>query len=441
MQLTRARRVLFIFTVLSGAFAGVPAYGEEFSAAIQQMLEAHPQLRAAELAVETARENVRGARSVYLPSLGLNSDYGHEWIDSPDRRLSPGESSSLPRSKATLTVTQNLFSGGRNPGNVSIAGTNLKLSEIALEFTRQSLIFEAYEAYTAVLRDRWLVHLARLSQEIIAKQLNLEDERVDRGAGFAVDVLLAKTRLQLAKERRVNFEGQLRQSLSRYHEVFSRPPDSENLDTVEIPPSAIPATLQEVREMVVDRNLSLLGAAQEIDIAKSREIVADADFLPAVKLEGGLNFENNVNATRGERRDAYMLVRLTWELFSGFRAQAASAAAVHQKFASISKEADVRRTVVEDATRAWEALQTARERTELLHNASNIALEVFVARQRLREAGQDSALNVLDAETEVFNARINQTSAEYDTRVARARLLLAMGQLAPESMISVPTIR
>ena len=418
-----------------------PAQGEGFLEAIDQVLHEHPEIRAAERSVEAARANVRSAESVYLPSVTLNSDYGHEWIDSPERRSSPGESSSLPRSKATLALTQNLFSGGRNSGNVSIAESNLRIAEIALDYTRQSVAYEAYEAYSSVLRDSWLVELSTLNEQTIAKQLNLEDERVERGAGYAVDVLLAKTRLQLAKERVVNFMGQYKASQSRYEEVFGYRPEPQQMDLVEVDPSSIPASVQEVRDAVVKQNLSLLGAAQEIDVAKSRERVADADFLPTVNLEGGLNAENNINATRGSRRDAFVLVRMTWELFSGFRVQANSRAASEQKYVALNKSDDIRRTVVEDATRAWEALQTARDRAALLLNASNIALEVSLARRRLREAGQESALNVLDAETEVFNARINQTSAEYDARIAQARLLLAMGLLVPANFHPVPQPR
>lgn len=418
-----------------------PAQGADFLEAIDRVMREHPEIRAAERSVEAARANIRVADSAYLPSLALNSDYGHEWIDSPERRLTPGDSSSLPRSKATLTLTQNLFSGGRNAGNVSVAQSSFHIAEIALAYTRQSVLYEAYDAYSSVLRDSWLVELASLNEQTIAKQLNLEDERVERGAGYAVDVLLVKTRLQLARERKVNYAGQFKASQSRYEEAFGSKPELTQMDLVEVDPSSIPATVDEVRDVVVKQNLSLLGAAREIDVAKSRERIADADFLPAVNLEGGLNVENNINATRGVRRDAFVLVRLTWELFSGFRIQAASKAASEQKFVAINKADDVRRAVVEDATRAWEALQTARERAGLLLNASNIALEVSLARQRLREAGQESALNVLDAETEVFNARINQTSAEHDARVAQARLLLAMGLLVPDNLHPQPAPR
>ena len=72
---------------------------------------------------------------------------------------------------------------------------------------------------------------------------------------------------------------------------------------------------------------------------------------------------------------------------------------------------------------------TARERLGLLENAVNIASEVFESRKRLREAGKETVINVLDAENEVSNAQINYTSAAYDERLAVYQLLRAMGRL------------
>lgn len=74
------------------------------------------------------------------------------------------------------------------------------------------------------------------------------------------------------------------------------------------------------------------------------------------------------------------------------------------------------------------------ERVELLENAVNIASEVFDARQKLRDAGKETVINVLDAESEIFNAQINFAAASYDERVAVYQLLLAMGRLNSDNL-------
>ena len=89
------------------------------------------------------------------------------------------------------------------------------------------------------------------------------------------------------------------------------------------------------------------------------------------------------------------------------------------------------RTVIEQTRISWQALLTARKRVELLENAVSIASEVFDARQKLREAGKETVINVLDSENEIFSARINFVQASYDEQLAIYQLLLAMGQLNP----------
>ena len=54
---------------------------------------------------------------------------------------------------------------------------------------------------------------------------------------------------------------------------------------------------------------------------------------------------------------------------------------------------------------------------------------MFESRKKLREAGKETVINVLDAENEVNNAQTNYTSAFYDERLAVYQLLLSMGRL------------
>ncbi len=92
------------------------------------------------------------------------------------------------------------------------------------------------------------------------------------------------------------------------------------------------------------------------------------------------------------------------------------------------------RGVVQDVGLAWEQLRTVRQRVKLLRNAVTIAAEVHDARRKLREAGQETVINVLDAENEVFYALITATDAEYDARIAVYRLILGLGRLTPAAL-------
>jgi len=78
---------------------------------------------------------------------------------------------------------------------------------------------------------------------------------------------------------------------------------------------------------------------------------------------------------------------------------------------------------------AWTNYNISKERSDLLENAVNIAGEVYDARTRLRDVGKDTAINVLDAENELFRAQIDAAAAKYDYHTAAYRLLRAIGTL------------
>jgi len=55
-------------------------------------------------------------------------------------------------------------------------------------------------------------------------------------------------------------------------------------------------------------------------------------------------------------------------------------------------------------------------------------------RKKLRDAGKETAINVLDAEVEYYSVLSNMINAEYDSKIAFYRLLFVTGQLTPQNI-------
>jgi adhesin transport system outer membrane protein len=292
------------------------------------------------------------------------------------------------------------------------------------------------KAYIDVLRQLRLVELSARNEETIQIQLSLEDERVLKGSGIAVDVLQAKSRLQLAKERRITFEGALEDSFSRYTQVFDHPPDIAKMVEPVPPALLIPETLDDAIDAGLAENPAIANSDGMVEMARERRREARADLFPTIDLVGTYKYQKDVDAVRGTRRDISVLLQANWDLFTGLSSRADIAQAAFDYSASRDNNDYVVRKVIEQVKIAWQALRTSRDRLELLENAVNIASEVFESRKKLREAGRETVINVLDAESEIFNARINYASAAFDEKVAVFQLLLAMGRLASPELIN-----
>jgi adhesin transport system outer membrane protein len=191
------RFILSVFAVLCAAdFAVANPLNDE----LVYIVTNHPQIRAGGKTVESRHEQIRQAKAGYYPSVDLNATTGPEYINSPDEYAENSKPSSRTKQTTTLTVTQNLFNGFSTASNVKVSRLNKAIANVTLEGTVQNTLFEGISNYVDVLRLRHLLGLSRTSVVNIQHQLNLEDERVQRGSGIAVDVLQAKSRLQIAKE-------------------------------------------------------------------------------------------------------------------------------------------------------------------------------------------------------------------------------------------------
>lgn len=416
--------------VLSAALVPATSDAVTLRDELAGMLSDHPRLQAEKARAAAAQAQVRRAFAGFLPTLALSGDIGPEYIDSPANT----SSTRLNRRKTTLTLTQNVFDGFRTPEAHKSALLREIVARRRLDATRQSVLLEGITTYHDILRQSRMIAIARVNEDVIRTQLELEDERVRRGGGIAVDALLAKTRLQLARERTVQLRGALAEARARYRQIFGHAATPSEMTDPKLALGALPGDIETAAATSSSTNPALLASKSEVEIAARSVALAKSGYFPKIDLVALGNREDDVDSVKGVRREWSVLLKATWELFSGFATTAGVTAAAREKAAARDTYQFNRRKIDEELRITWEQLQTARERVKLLSNAAVIAEEVFEARKRLRDSGKETAINVLDAQTELFSARMNAIGAGFDAQVAAFRVLFAMGVLTPETL-------
>jgi adhesin transport system outer membrane protein len=289
----------------ASALTSWPAQAGTLVDELSQILLSHPQIEGGRENVAAAEEGVSRAFGDFLPEARLNSSYGYEHINSPGRRAAAG---GRPfeigkATQATVTVTQTVFSGFRVESAHESAKAQKTVAEAQLEGGTQAVMLEATNAYLEVLRNIRLIKLAQDTEANIMRQLDLEDERVRRGSGITVDVLQAKSRLQIAKERRVAFQGALKDSMSRYQQVFDTPPVVNDMVMPTPPITLVPETVDDAITAALAEHPSILAALGQVEVADQARIGARSPFYPQIDLVGSANYEDDFEATNGERRD------------------------------------------------------------------------------------------------------------------------------------------
>lgn len=433
----------FVQRILVSAVAGLLALtlsgaerarAQALDSELAGLLASHPQVLVRMREAEAAEQGVRKAFAGYLPKLDVFGQTGPQYIDSPVLKSEGGGTWLSVAEIAGTRLTQNVFDGFATPAQVRSARLTLEAAEFTLQGVRQNVLFDGIDAYLEVLRQSRLVALGHESERTIMRQLHLEDERVQRGAGIAVDVLQAKSRLQVAKERRIGFEGGLADATTRYIEVFNHPPQPSAMIDPPAPAALLPDTLELTLATARQENPAIDSSLASVAVAEQGRRLAEAAYYPSLDLVASANRQNDTDLVRGTRTDVSVLVSATWNLFDGFATTAGSKQAAATYKAARQNHDLVERDVARQAQLAWHELEIARQRVALLENAVAIAAEVFDARQKLREAGRETVINVLDAENEVYNARINLVQASGDAARSVYRLLQSMGRLGPDEL-------
>ncbi|WP_164931908.1 TolC family protein [Janthinobacterium sp. 17J80-10] len=416
-----------VAALITAMVMSTPAWARSLESELQGLLVEHPLLKSVRKSVQASDKGRDVAAAGYYPRFSISGDSGKEKIDTQT------SITDLNRRKLTATIEQNLYAGGRTAAAVEIADIDYSAQDNSLRSTTQDLLFEGITAYVQVARYQTLIAIARRNEETTQRQLQLENQRVERGGGIAVDVMQARARLQLVKERRVFYEQGLRDAVANYHQVFGHAPELAGMQELGIFNDRIPKSLDAALAQGRDQSPRLKEAYLQSKKAQKQIAVERSGMFPSVDLVGTRGAEKNVNAI-ARRDETSVLMRLSWNLFAGFETTNRTEAATIQHQAALDREVAVINKTDEAVRIAWNQLINGREREELLASAAGISYDVMQNRKRLRDAGKETAINVLDAEVEYYAVLSNKFNAMNDTLIGSYRLLAAIGTLTPAAL-------
>ena len=416
-----------LFTAASLTVCASHVLAENIEEAVAEALELNPEVRFQAKELDALREEVRGARGGYLPSVDLDLSAGQARRDYDDR-------GTFDRHYAELSVTQMLFDGYRVDGLVDEANHKLREQYFVLLEEAEAKALEVVEAYLEVQRYRQLIALAKANVDNHLQVLEKVKERAGQGVGNRADLYQAEGRLALARANLHTEVSNLQSVTARYQRLVGHAPD-EHLALVTELGGVLPESLEEVLKQTFARHPSIHSALANINAAQSALQVAKAENYPTLDLgftHGTYKNNNSFDSqdTDGHFGDETILeLRLQYNLFRGGSDRAAQRAAFHriERAQTLRDKAcvDLRQT----ATIAWSEMHNLQSKMDQLQAHRESSNRVVQAYRDQFGIGRRSLLDVLDSENEVFQAERNYVQGQHDLLIAKAQILNSMGQL------------
>lgn len=428
--MTTVRMALLAGTALGFGIASESA-AQTIDDALATAYRTNPSLAAERARLRALDEGVPRALSGWRPTVTLSGSTGRARDQNRQEDMINHNTTSVGRLRspdnATLTVTQPLYRGGRTLADTSRAEHLVQRGRAVLQGAEQTVLLDAATAYANLLRDQATLDLNINNEQVLTRQLQAARDRFQVGEITRTDVSQAEARLERARADRIQAEGNLTSSRSTYERVIGEVPPPR-LASARLPQN-LPRSENEARDATANHPDVIAAGFQE-RAAKDDVDLVTGEKLPTVNLNGNL-IRDTEASTRGFQRDtASVTVSVSVPLYQAGQTDARVREAKQVAGQRRLELDEQKRRTQESARRNWEALTTARARIQAFQAQIRAAEIAFDGVEQEARVGLRTVLDVLDAEQELFNAKVNLVGAQRDEIVASYQLASAVGRLS-----------
>ncbi|MCJ2059075.1 TolC family outer membrane protein [Methylobacterium sp. J-048] len=330
-------------------------------------------------------------------------------------------------SSASLTVSQTIFNGFQTDNTVRRAESTVYSQRETLRFTEITVLYNAVQAYMNVLSNTATLELNRNNVEVLEEQLRQTRDRFNVGEVTRTDVAQAEARLAGARSQVSAAESTLRTSIGIYRQNIGVEPrqlaPGRPLDRY------VPVSLDAAIAIGLREHPQIVSAIHAVDGAEAQVKILEGQLAPSLSLQGSLSQLYDQNGPNQSFFVGFVGGRLNIPIYEGGQTYAQIRQAketVGQYRIQVDQARDQVRAQIVDFWGRLEAAKAQVIAAQAQVQANEVALNGVREEARV---GQRTTLDVLNAQQELLNSRVNLILAQRDRVIFSYGVVQAIGQL------------
>jgi outer membrane protein len=431
-------RMLLTALLLALSLSGA-AHAQGLSALYEAARAYDATYLAARAQADAAEYRAAQAKSLGLPSVAANLRGVARQIDLPRSELNSNNAF-----QTELNGRYPLFNRA-NQATMEQAERTLIASKAELEAAEQDLIIRLTQAYFDVLAAKDTVALAKTNKTAILEQLASAKRNFEVGTATITDTREAQSRADLATAQEIAAENDLiNRRIALAYLVGRRDIEPLPLVTPVVLPTIVPKNVEEwvtvadtLHPQVTRARVAYEVAQLEIDKAKAGELPT----VDAVATLGASYASGSSNQIiPGTTRTGSIGVELNWPLYTGGSVQNRIKETVSLQQRSREEFENARRTVAQNTRVAFWGVQSGEALVKALEAAESSSRLSLEATQLGYRVGVRVNIDVLNAQTQLFQTQRDLFKSRYDVLVNSLRLRQASGQLTPNDLLALNSL-
>lgn len=392
-----------------------------------------PTFQAAFYAHQAGQEFKALGRSNLLPVVTASySRYkNHADIDFDNGLVKRTEQRDYASQTASVQLRQPLINfDGYARYKQGVAQTSLSDQEFAIR--EQELILRVFNRYAAVLYAEDMLGLAKSKRAAYAAQKQANLFMYENGEGTKTDILESQAKYDLAEADIVEAQNILTDARATLNKVLGKKVDQiqpliEDFATLPVEP----INLEQWESLALKSNLELAAQRHTLEVAEQEVNRSKAAYMP--RLDAVMSWSNNVSDTTNTyNQDATINsigLQFTLPIYSG----GATPARVSQSKANLLKakaEFDEKaNAVIIELQKQFNLVLDSQLRLTALTTAVNSAQLLVTATHKSIKGGTRTNIDVLNAESQLFEAKGDLLLARYNYLQSYLNLKKVVGTL------------
>jgi len=444
------------FTPLVGAlvlaFGAAGAQAQSLTEVVQAARTVDATYLGARSSADAAHYRYEQARSVHLPTAGLQVQAGRSDATAPTVGGDGTGAAVIEQTQkttslgASVSAQQNLFNRA-NDLAIDQAQKNEDIAQAQLAQADQDLIVRVAQAYFNVLAAADALNSVQGNSKAIGEQLASAKRNFEVGNATITDTREAEARADLARSKQIAAENDLLVAKVTLDQLVGRNgvvPHPLVLPAV-LPP-VVPSQVSDWVALAESDSQALKQARLGLEVAELQTSKARAGHLPTLVANANYGRSraheaiDGFGSFTGNSRNSGVSVTLNVPIFSGFliQNQVNEAAALERKART---DADgIHNNVVLATRTAFVGALTQAAQVNALEAAvasSKLALD---ATQLGYKVGVKVNLDVLNAQSQLYQTQTDAAGARYQYLVSQLKLRQAAGNLTANDLLPIDAL-
>jgi outer membrane protein, adhesin transport system len=399
---------------------------------VDRVLSSNPEVIAEKNNQEAFKKYIDERRGNYYPRIDIDGRLEKSNTDDKYDSTSIYKSGSSQEDgyNVGIALNQILYDGDLTPSQVRQAKYNDLANKYRTDMNIDNVVLETITAYIGLAQYDEMLELTKNMIATNEENLQIAKEK-ESISGEVLETFQVDSKLNFVKEKYIE-EKDLKTSrintFKRY--VGIEPTGNECRPKIDL--SKIPNDLQKLIEMTVSRNYEIQQQIETIKSQREKIAQADAKFLPTLSLELKVLTDNDLALNEeGKENQAYGRIKLAWNIYNGGGDYAVSKQ--EELFLAEQKQRldAITNKVVEAMKVNYQRFLKNKERIDVLKKyvvANENIVQVYKSEF---EAGTRTFVDILDAQTVLYEAKISLVNREYELYTNYYAILNSLSMLTP----------